>query len=138
MLRNVISVIIGLVASFAIIIIMEKLGDNIYPMPANFDIKNQDAIKTFITNAPAILHLMILFAYALSSFVGGLIASMVAVDKKITKAITVGGILMGLGMYSLISLHPGWVVFAGVFAFLPFAYFGGKLGLRFSVKKYKN
>ena len=64
------------------------------------------------------------------------VASVIAIEKKYNKAITVGGILMGLGVFNLVTIpHPTWVVILALLVFLPFAYFGGKLGIKLSSKK---
>ena len=79
---------------------------------------------------------MILFIYALGCFTGGIVAACVATEKKIAKAVTVGGIALGFGIYSLINEgHPMWVIIASLFIFLPFAYLGGLYGMKNSSKK---
>lgn len=134
--RNLIAVFTGIVVSIIIIIIGEALVHILNPLPAGVDMNDPESFKTFITNAPISLHLIILCNYALACFVGGLISSSIAVDKKMNRAMSLGGIFMGVGMFSLISLaHPIWVVIASVFIFLPFAYLGGMIGLRISTKK---
>jgi hypothetical protein len=96
---------------------------------------DREALKTYITTAPASLHLIILCNYALACFAGGLIASSIAIDKKMSKAMSLGGIFMGVGMFSLINLHPLWVVICSIFIFLPFAYLGGMMSVKISEKK---
>lgn len=134
-IRNLLAVIIGIIVSVIIIIIGEALTHILNPLPTGFDMKDTEALKTYIANAPVSLHLIILCNYALACFVGGLIASSIAIDKKMNKAMSLGGIFMGVGMFSLISLHPVWVVICSVFIFLPFAYLGGRMSLRISEKK---
>ena len=134
--RNLIAVFTGIVASIIIIIIGEALVHILNPLPAGVDMNDPESFKNFIANAPISLHLIILCNYALACFVGGLLSSTIAFDKKMNRAMSLGGIFMGVGMFSLISLsHPIWVVIASVFIFLPFAYIGGMIGLRISTKK---
>lgn len=134
-IRNILAVVIGIIVSIIIIIIGEALAHIINPLPADVDMHNPEALKAFIANAPISLHLIILCNYALACFVGGLIASSIAIDKKMNKAMSLGGIFMGVGMFSLISLHPTWVVICSVFIFLPFAYLGGMMSIKISDKK---
>lgn len=133
--RNIISVVVGIIVSIIIIIIGEALVHIINPIPADIDINDPDALKAFISASPVSLHLIILLNYGLACFVGGLIAASIAIDKKMNKAMSLGGIFMGVGMFSLITLHPLWVVICSVFVFLPCAYFGGMMSLKINTKK---
>lgn len=136
MVRTVISIVVGILASMVMIILLELIGHAIYPPPLNTDGNYQEALKIYFAGAPAGLFAIILLAYALGSFVGGCVAAMIAKEKKANRAMSVGGIMMGLGVFNLVSLpHPTWVLFAAVFAFLPFSHLGGKLGVKLTSKK---
>ena len=135
MIRNILSVIIGLVSSFFVIIILENIGFAMYPPPVKLNASNPEAMKVYYSTAPTIVLLMLILAYAIGSFVGGLVTSMVAINNKTRKAMTAGGILMGLGIYNLIAIpHPIWVVIGSLSVFMPFAYLGGKLGIKITKK----
>ena len=135
-IRNIVAVIAGFSASIIIIIIGEVQAHVMNPLPEGVSMNDQESFKIFIANAPVALHLIILFNYALACLVGALISSSIALDKKMNRAMSLGGMFMGVGMFSLISLaHPIWVVVCSVFVFLPFAYLGGMLGVRISTKK---
>ncbi len=134
--RNLIAVVVGIVVSIIIIIVGEALAHIMSPLPEGINVNDPDAFKTFVANAPISLHLIILFNYALACFVGGLIAATIAIDNKMNKAMSLGGIFMGVGMFSLISLsHPTWVIVFSVLAFLPFSYMGGLMSMKISKKK---
>lgn len=136
MIRNILSVATGLLTSFIIIIILEAFGQILYPPPATINVHDAEAMKEFLSHAPTKVFILILVAYALGSFIGGWISSMIARVNKSGKAMTVGGVLMGVGMYNLMNFqHPLWVVIAGVFAFLPFSFLGGKLGVKMTPPK---
>ncbi len=136
MLRNVLSVIAGLVVSFIIIILGEGITHHIFPLPATVNINDPETVKTYISTAPASFHLTILFIYAIASLVGSFVSSIITIDKKMSKAMTVGGILMGLGIFNLVTLsHPLWAIIMGLIAFLPFAFAGGLVGITLSNPK---
>ncbi|MGZ4033770.1 MAG: hypothetical protein ACXVPU_10250 [Bacteroidia bacterium] len=131
--RNTLSVIAGVIASVIIIFIGEAIAHNLFPLPA--DISTPEALKKFIAAVPASFHLYILANYAVGCLIGGTIAAWIAEDKKMTKAITLGGLFMGIGLFTLVSVgHPAWVIIVSLFAFLPFAYFGGLIGIKLSKK----
>ena len=134
-IRNIISIVIGTIVSIIIIVIGEALVQIMNPHPAGIDADDSEALKKFIASSPVYLHILILFNYALACFAGALIASSIAIDKKMNKAMSLGGIFMGVGMFSLITLHPLWVVISSVFIFLPFAYLGGIMMIKISDKK---
>lgn len=136
MLRTILSIIAGLLASFAIIILMESIGHIIYPAPAGLNPDDMEAIKAYTQRAPVIVFVLVILAYGLGSIVGGLVAAMIAAHKKMTKSITVGGILMGLGAYNLFMIpHPVWTVVISIFIFIPCSYLGGYLGIMASAKR---
>lgn len=137
-IRNIVAVVSGILVSLIIIVIGEALVHIMNPLPADVDMQNQEAFKAFIANAPVSLHLIILCNYGLACFLGGMTAAGIAYDKKMNRAMSLGGMFMGVGMFSLISLsHPIWVVICSVIVFLPSAYLGGMIGLRISTKKKK-
>jgi hypothetical protein len=130
--RNIISVVAGLVANMILILIIEWLGSRVFTVPR---LKSQEEYFEFIASAPAGFHLLFLLAYAAGSYGGGIVAARIAYDNKITRAMTVGGIAMGLGLFNLYSMHhPMWVILCSLLAFLPFSYMGGKAGLSMSKK----
>lgn len=134
-IRNIIAIVVGVLVGIIIIIIGEALVHIANPLPIGFDVNDTEALKAHVANSPFSLHLLILLNYGLACFVGGLIASSIAIDKKMNQAMSLGGIFMGVGMFSLITLHPLWVVICSVLVFLPFAYLGGMMSLKMSVKK---
>jgi hypothetical protein len=136
MIKNILSVVLGLAASSFIIFALEVLGHIIYPPPTDLDINNMEALKAFTSSAPAIVFVLVIIAYAVGSFIGGLVAAAIAAQNKMTKAITVGGILMGLGAYNLFMIpHPVWTILISIFLFIPCSYLGGVLGMKISAKK---
>lgn len=136
MVKNILSIIMGLAASSFIIFALEVLGHIIYPLPPDLDLNNMEAVKAFTGTAPPIVFVLVIIAYAVGSFVGGLVAAAIAVNNKMTKAITVGGILMGLGAYNLFMIpHPVWTIIISIFLFIPCSWMGGILGIRISSKK---
>jgi hypothetical protein len=136
MAKNILSIIIGLAASSFIIFALEVLSHIIYPAPANLDINNMEAVKAFAASAPPIVFILVIISYAIGSLIGGLVASAIANKNKMSKAITVGGILMGLGAYNLFMIpHPIWTILISIFLFIPCSWIGGMLGIKISSKK---
>lgn len=136
MLKNTLAVVTGFLASFAIIIVIEGIGAVIYPQPPGFDMNDPEALKAFAAGAPSVVYVLLVLSYAIGAVVGGMIAAAMAVNKKMTKSITLGGILMGLGAYNLFMIpHPIWTIVISLFVFIPCSYLGGYWGIRISAKR---
>ena len=134
-IRNIVSLVVGALVGIIIIVIGEALVQIANPLPADINMNDTEAIKAFFTKSPISLHIIILLNYGLACFIGGLIASSIAIDKKMNQAMSLGGIFMGVGMFSLLTLHPLWVTICSIFVFLPFAYLGGMMSLKIAAKK---
>jgi hypothetical protein len=135
MTRNFLSIIVGLISCFLVIFIVEIIGHTLNPLPV--DVNNPEEFRHYIQHeAPEAFYLLVLSGYAIGSFTGGMVTAWISVNKKIIHAMTVGGILMGLGVYNLVLIrHPSWVIVTAFFTFLPFAYLGGRIGKGLSTKK---
>lgn len=138
MIRNIFSIIIGLVAAIVIMQLIQILGHLMYPPPIDIDVTNPEAIRAYISSSPAIVFIMVILSYAIGSFVGALTSTFIAKEKHIPHAINIGGILMGLGAINLFTIpHPTWMIVISLIVFLPCAYLGGWLGLKWKIKRYK-
>jgi hypothetical protein len=134
MARNILSIIAGIISSFVAIIAIESIAhmlNSTHATPGNIE-----AFRNYVHNeAPESFHLIVLSAFAVGSFAGALVTAYIS-NKKMVHAMTIGGVLMGIGMYNLvISNYPSWVIVMAIFIFLPAAYLGGLLGRNFSQKK---
>src|SRR5688572_20704920 len=136
MFRNILSIVSGLITGIFFIFFMEGVAHAMYPVPEGFDLTDEAAFKDFVTSLPVAASLLILAGYATGSFFGGLVAGLIASKMKLSKAITIGGVLMGLGMFNMVSLgHPLWMILFGIVVFVPFAYLGGYLAVKMGRKK---
>ena len=135
MLRSILSVLAGVIAGMVVIYGVEMLGHYVYPVPEGLDFKDKEAIKAYIEEAPAGALWFVVLAWALGSFAGGLVASVIAKQTNILHALIVGGLLMIAGIINLVSIpHPTWMWIAGLMVYLPFAWLGGVIGSRSSSK----
>ncbi len=133
-MRNILSIIVGLIVGIIIISLVELLGHLVYPVPAG--VRNLAELKSYFAEAPAIIFIVVILGYALGSLAGGLVAALIRKKSKMSNALTVGGILMGLGLRNLIILsHPLWVTIIALAVFIPFAWLGGKLAVKINKTK---
>lgn len=137
-MRNALSVFLGVLTGIFIIFSLEIVSHIIYPIPEGTDLNDAEAINAYTNSAPVIIFILLIISYSLGSLLGGLVSSSVATHNKMTKSITTGGILMGLGVYNLFMIpHPVWTIIISVFLFIPCSYWGGYWGIKLSSKRNK-
>jgi len=137
MIRNILSIIVGLLIAIVVMQLIQILGHLMYPPPIDIDVTDPEAIKHYITLSPTIVFVIVILSYALGSFFGAFVSTFIAKEKHIPHAINIGGVLMGLGAINLFTIpHPTWMIVISLIVFLPFAYFGGWLGLRIKAKRH--
>src|SRR3954465_1863415 len=118
MARNILSIIAGIISSFFAIIAIESIAHILNP--THLDPHNVEAFRNYVHNeAPETFHIIVLLGYAVGSFIGALVSAYISLNKKMIHAMTVGGILMGIGINNLVvSNHPSWVIVTAIFIFL--------------------
>ncbi len=135
MMKNILSVIAGLIAGFLVIVIMEAISHKMYPLPPGFDLDKADneMLGLLMEIMPMGAFMMILIAYSLGSFSGGIISA--AISNKIHQPLMVGGVLMLAGIINLLMIrHPVWFAVVSLFMYLPFSFAGGKIGVMIKKK----
>lgn len=126
--RKILAVVAGVILAGLLVYAVETVGHQVYPPPADLDMKNMAAMGAYVATLPIGALLFVLLAYALGSFAGGWLAAKIARTSQIHLPLTVGGIQLLFGILNLIAIpHPLWFAIAAVSVFLPAAYWGGKL-----------
>jgi hypothetical protein len=126
-IRGVLAVVLGIVACMFAKMAVMKFGPSIFPFPDGMNPNNFEDWKTF---APVLQakHLVTPFLdHALGSFFGGLVAALIAANRKIVFAIAIG-ILHLVGGIAAAFMIPAPVWFIAldlIVAYIPMAYLGG-------------
>ena len=125
MLKRILSVVIAVAISMTFVMGFEYIGGYIFQRPPG-DMKDPKAISNMMASMPITAFLWILLGYAISSFVGGLIATLISGRYKATPALIVGLVLMAGGIMNIIMIpyHPLWFMICDILVFLPFAWLG--------------
>jgi hypothetical protein len=127
--KNAMAVVVGLLSSMIVLTLLETLSAKLFPLPANVDLKNPDAVIAAIHNMPVSAMLLQLANYFIASFIGGLVATKISKAQTSRNAIVLGGILTFLGLVNSISLgEPVWMAVASFLMYIPGALFGFKVG----------
>jgi hypothetical protein len=130
MIKNVLYVLSGVIIGGAVIYLIESNRHKIYPLPENFDWTDAEVIEDHIASLPIGAFVIVLFAYILGSFSGGFMAALYK-NSGLPNAIVVGILLLLLGLLNMLMIqHPNLVFGGKLMIYLPFAYLGGRLGLK--------
>ncbi len=125
MAKRIFSIVVALLVSMAIIMGFEQLGGLLFKTPA-IDPKDNKTISDMMQHMPIAAFLWLLLGYAVSSFLGGLIATFISGRKQSQPAMIVGAFLLvgGIMNFIMIPYHPIWVMITAVLLFIPCAWLG--------------
>jgi len=128
MLRSVLAVLVGLVATFVVIGLLEMLGMLIYPPPAGLDFSKPEAVRAAMATIPTGALVCVLVAQAVGTFSGAWLAAFIARRSPITHALVVGGLALLAGIFNLLSIpHPIWFSVMSILTSLPVAFAAGRV-----------
>jgi MFS family permease len=124
--KRILAVIAGLISAFVLIALIQYISYLIYPPPEGFDYKNEEAMRQLMQTMPAGAFGMLIFAYAVGSFVGGLVAG--KVSGRTQPAIILGVVLTVSGIVNLVKIeHPMWFSIVSTIIYIPMALLGSKM-----------
>ena len=125
MVRNVLSVIAGVVVAMAFIFLVEGIMGVIYPPIPGTDLSNRETVRHLLDNVPRMVFLWLLIGYGVGSFAGGLVATLASFRQSILPALIVGAIVTIGGVMDLIDIcHPLWFSITSLALYIPFALLG--------------
>lgn len=127
--RNVLAVVLGIVACFAAKFLVIAISGSVVPPPEGMNMNDIESIKANAHLFQPKHFLMPFLDHSLGSLVGGLVAALIAGSRKITFALVIGCIhLLGGIAAAFIIPAPVWFIAIDlIVAYLPMAYLGGKL-----------
>ena len=127
--RNILAVIVGIVAGFIVNMGIITISGSIIPPPEGADMTTIEGMKAAMPMFTAKHYLMPFLAHALGSFVGALVAALIAASHKMWFALGIGAFTM-LGGIAAAFMLPAPLWFEAVdlvFAYIPTAFIAGKL-----------
>ncbi len=127
-MRRVWAVIAGVLAGSVIMVVVETLGHKIYPVAMNLETATKEAKEEFMKTIPVEAMLMIILAWAIGSFIAGIVSTLISKENTSFAALRSGAVLLAFAIVNMISIpHPIWFWIAGLLVFIPFAWLGFKL-----------
>lgn len=128
--RNILAVIAGIIAWMVTSFTVFKLGMLIIPLPEGIIPGDLESLRTHMHLLQPKHFITPFLDHSLGSLVGGLVAALIAANRKMTFALVIGFLhLLGGIFAAFIIPAPVWfIVLDLVAAYVPPAWLGGKLG----------
>lgn len=110
MLRDLIAVVLGMLAGMAVNMSLVLLSMFLYPMPKGVGFDDSEAMSAYFATIPATGFLIVLAAHLGQSFFGGLVAALLSSDRPRAMALIIGVLSLIAGVSNLIDLPlPAWM-----------------------------
>lgn len=127
--KNIFAIILGIIVGSAVNMLIIQIGTSIIPPPEGFDMTSTEVLASSIQLYEPQHFLFPFLAHALGTFVGAIIAAVVAATHRFKIALSIGLLFLIGGFYMVLILpSPIWFSVLDLFvAYLPMAYFAGKI-----------
>lgn len=128
MLRRLLGVAGGLLAGVFVVALVEMLSARFYPLPADLDWRDPQALRQFLETLPTGAFLSVLAAHALGAATAGLVCGLVVRERWLPGPLILGGCFLLAGLVSLWLIpHPAWFALCDTLVYVPAALAGHRL-----------
>ena len=127
--KNIVAVILGLVIGSIVNGAIIQISGSIIPPPEGAELKTMEGLKASMHLFTPINFLMPWLAHALGTFVGALVAALIAANNKMRFAIAIGCVFL-IGGISAVMMLPAPMWFNVVdltLAYIPMGWLAGKM-----------
>ncbi len=132
MIRKIIAIVVGLVVAIFLVWVIQRLGHSLYPPPQGLDFADPEQLKNYIQSLPVGAFLIVIAAYAVGAYTGGLTACLIARDKPLMLAAIIGAFVLAGTLLNVMTIpHPAWFTIAAVLSIIAAAWLAS---LRFGAK----
>jgi hypothetical protein len=128
--RSILGVVFGLVASMVAIMAVHRLSMVFYPLPEGVDPNNAEQLKEVLPKMPTEALLLVVAAWESGAFVGGALAALIAGWARCVHAGVIGALVLAATIANfrmLPGVHPEWMIVAGLLLPLPTSLLAGKI-----------
>ena len=133
-LRNILAVIVGLMAGSMINMAIVMIGPQIIPPPAGVDVNNAESLRASVHLFEPKHFVFPFLAHAAGTFAGALVAFLMAGSYRPIFAFVVGVLFLGGGIAACFMIPaPAWFIALDLLvAYLPMAWLATRVGRRFT------
>lgn len=127
--KNILAILVGLVIGSLVNMSLINLGMVIIPPPEGTDTSSMEGLIAAMPNFTAINFLFPFLAHAFGTFVGAIIAGLIAAKHKARIALCIGLFFQVAGIINVFMLPaPTWFCILDVlFAYIPMGWMAGRL-----------
>jgi hypothetical protein len=129
-LRNVLAILAGLVIGSGVNMALIAMGPSLVPPPAGVDVRDADSLRAGIHLFGPHHFIIPFLAHALGTFVGALVACLIAASHKARMAYVIGVLFLCGGIIAAFMIPaPAWFIALDlVVAYLPMAWLAARVG----------
>ena len=128
LLKNIITVILGLVAGMVAMSAGHLLSNEIMPPPEGMDLSNMESFAANADKLTTVHWMLALLSHALGPLVSGFIAGKFLASHHTKILWGIGIVWTILGIMNLMMIpHPMWFKLMDVLIYLPMTFLGAKL-----------
>jgi hypothetical protein len=114
MLRSVLGVIIGIISGFVVIYAVEHVGQLIWPVATELDLKDKAAAAAFLAAMPIGGLVTVVVAWILGAYTGSMVALLMSDRRRIAGIIPAALIFAATVLVLFMLPHPLWMAVAGL------------------------
>jgi len=128
-LRNILAVVVGLLIGSAVNMALINVSGSIIPPPPGADVTTEEGLKASMHLFEPKHFIFPFLAHALGTFVGALLAALIAASHKMKFALAIGCFFLVGGIIMIFLLpSPLWYNIVDLLgAYIPFSFVAGKL-----------
>ncbi|RZU02631.1 hypothetical protein [Rivibacter subsaxonicus] len=108
-LRYSVALVAGAVIAVAVVSAVQALGHWVHPLPAGLDTSDPEQLRAYALEAPVAALLFVLASWVAGSFVGALVAAVLARTRPVLFAVIIGLLMLAATLATLTAIpHPLW------------------------------
>jgi hypothetical protein len=113
-LRSVLGVIIGIISGFVVIYAVEHVGQLIWPVATELDLKDKASAAAFLAAMPIGGLVTVVVAWTLGAYTGSMVALLMSDRRRIAGIIPVALIFAATVLVLFMLPHPLWMAVTGL------------------------
>jgi hypothetical protein len=131
-LRNGLAIILGFITGSLVNMGLVMLGAHWVPPPAGVDVRDSESIRASLHLFEARHFVFPFLAHAVGTWVGALVAFLVAGSRRALFAYVIGGLFLagGIAASVMIPAPVGFIALDLLLAYLPMAWLATRIGAR--------
>jgi hypothetical protein len=128
MSRSILAIFLGWAASLVVIVLVEALSHQLFPLPSATDVWNPADLARGGPDIPAAAFALVVVAWALGALAGGFLAGRLVPKGQVRHALLVAAVVLGSAVWTMLTVpHPAWMWIAALALVPAGGWLGGSL-----------